>query len=207
MPRCYYSSLDIKNLKLILTELNSTKGAYFDVNRTQLTHGTGDGVQPASITLVQQNGSTARLTIDEGSGGWVCTPADFRLIPFLLTEFRLEKIPQRTFTDYIYQYVSSRERVGCGDAAVAQGGAGGDPRPVARSPSSSIWGTPNSAGAATPAAAAAGGESPPFVFSSTPTPPPSPPTRRNSNRKSRKNSRMNRRKSTRRRHRTKQNRY
>jgi hypothetical protein len=210
MPRCYKPSLTLEGLKAKLTEFNRYSGtaANFQVDQTQLTHGVPGG-PPASITLTNWQG-TAVLTIHEESGGWVCNPADSPLKGYLTMMYTVATIGQETIAQYIFQHVSNTDRDGCGDAAVAQGGAGGDPGGVGTSPHSSIWGTPNSAGAATPAAGAAGGGSPPFVFSSTPTPPPSPPTRRrkNSSRKNnRKNNRKNSRKNSRRRHRTKQNRY
>lgn len=196
MPRCYKPSLTLEGLKEKLTEFNrhSGTGANFQVDQTRLTHGVLGG-PPASITLTNWQG-TAVLTIHEESGGWVCTPADSPLKGYLPMMYTVATRNVDTIAQYIFQHTSNTDRDGCGDAAGGAGGAGGGglPGPVVPSPHSSIWGTPNSAGAATPAAAAPKKEeSPPFRFSNSP----------RKNRKTRKN----RRKHTRRRQRTKQNRY
>ena len=202
MPRCYKPSLTLEGLNAKLTNFNTygQEASNFQVGRTQIVYGDLGG-PPASITIANRT-YTATLTIDDGTGGWVCTPADSPLKPYFMKVYTIATKPQETILDYIFQHVSDIDRTGCGDAAVAQGGAGGDPGGVGTSPHSSIWGTPNSAGAATPAAAAAKKEeSPPFRFSN------SPRKNRRSRKNSRKNSRKSSRKNSRRRHRTKQNRY
>jgi len=207
MPRCYKPSLTLEglNAKLIDFNRNGQEASNFQVGRTQIVYGDLGG-PPASITIAN-NTYTATLTIDDGTGGWVCTPADSPLKPYFMKVYTIATKPQNTILDYIFQHVSDIDRTGCGGAAGgagAQGGAGGDPGGVGTSPSSSIWGTPNSAGAATPAAAAAKKEeSPPFRFSNSPR----KNSRKNRRKNSRKHSRKHSRKNSRRRHRTKQNRY
>jgi len=201
MPRCYKPSLTLEGLKAKLRELNRHVGSRFVVDRTQFETGRGRG-PPASITVVTDSGISKTLTIRDADGEAECAPDDIK--EFLKTDYTIGGKGQESFLQFIFQHVSDIDRMGCEDAAAggagAQGGAGGggDPGGVGTSPSSSIWGTPNSAGAATPAAAKKE-ESPPFRFSNSP--------RKNSRKNRRKNSRKHSRKNSRRRHRTKQNRY
>jgi hypothetical protein len=195
MPRCYKPSLTLEGLKEKLRQLNRHVGSRFDVDRTQFETGRSRG-PPASITLVTDSGTRKTLTIRDADGEAECAPDSIK--DFLRTDYTIGGKGQDSFLQFIFQHVSDYDRTGCEDAAVAQGGAGGggDPGGVGTSPNSSIWGTPPSTGAATPAAEAKKEESPPFRFSNS-------PRKNRRSRKTRKNSRKN----SRRRHRTKQNRY
>ena len=215
MPRRFCPSLTLEGLNAKLLEFNryGQTGANFNAAETRIVHGGVVGGPPASITLVHDSirrgppshtiPVKAVLTIDEGTRGWVCAPADSPLISHLLKRYLIDALtPRESIFDYMFDpiNISDVDGTGCAGAAGgaggggARGGAGGgsDPGPLSITPKT----TPNSAGAVTPAAK--GEESPPFFFSSSP---------RKNRKNSRKNSRKNRRKSTRSRHRTKQNRY